>query len=148
MLAIFALLALAGLSQAVPQAAYYAPAATLITKTQHTPVYATAYQPYVYKAGVSHHAVPVTEHRFSRVDYETPGALYQIPAVRTVAVTKPGFTTYKTDYITQAHVSNHVVAGPSYSTPIVKPVVSLAAAPIAHAPIAVAHAPLAVKGYY
>lgn len=29
----------------------------------------------------------------SNSDYETPGATYAIPAVRTVAVTRPGYTT-------------------------------------------------------
>ena len=128
MYAALTLLALVGLCQAVPY--YHAP--TLITKTHHSPVYATDYVPYVYKAGESHHSYPVAEHRFQESSYATPGALYKIPAVRTVAYTKPGFTTYKTDYITKAHVSNHLVAGPSYSTPIVKQYVEHVPAPYSH----------------
>lgn len=36
------------------------------------PVYATSYVPHTVKVGESHHSYPVTEHRFTRTDYETP----------------------------------------------------------------------------
>jgi len=105
----------------------------------HTPIYQTALLSKTVKLGETHHSIPVTEHRFTRTDYETPGATYAIPAVRTVQVTRPGYTTYINSAVTRAHVTNHQVAGPTVVTPIIKPVVNHLLAPV-HAPVH--HAPL------
>jgi hypothetical protein len=71
--------------------------------------------------------------------HDEPGATYAIPAVKTFTVTRPGYTTYLQSAITKAHVTNHLVAGPTYVKPIIAPVVHKAYAPIAHGPIG--HAP-------
>jgi hypothetical protein len=127
MFAALALFALAGICQAN----YYQPQHHSVHAVS-VPVYGTSYIPKIVHAGTSHHNYPVTEHKFSESSYETPGATYAIPATKTYTITRPGYTTYLKSAITKAHVTNHLVKGPTISTPIVKTIHSQKLVPISH----------------
>jgi len=98
--------------------------------TVKTPIYKTSLISKTVKLGESHKSYPVQEARFTRSDYETPGATYAIPAVKTIQVTRPGYTTYKQSSITKTHVTNHQVKGPTYTQPIYKTVVNKVLVPV------------------
>jgi len=128
MFAVFALVAFAGICQAIP---YHAPVHHSVHAVS-VPVYGTSYIPKIVHAGTSHHSYPVAEHRFQESSYETPGATYAIPATKTYTVTRPGYTTYLKSAITKAHVTNHLVAGPTISKPIIGQVVTKQLVPVSH----------------
>jgi len=98
--------------------------------TIKTPIYKTSLISKTVKLGETHKSYPVQEARFTRSDYETPGATYAIPAVKTIQVTRPGYTTYIKSSVTKAHVTNHQVKGPTYTKPIYKAIVSKVLVPV------------------